>query len=269
MDVERYLERLSIKARPQPDLAGLALLQYQHMLEIPFENLDVLLGRAIILDGNRLYEKIVSHRRGGFCYELNGLFAGLLRHLGFGVQLLSAGVYNQDQDVFGPEYDHMALFVTLNGGKADRNEHYLVDVGFGDSFLAPIPFSTGIGRDSSGDYRLQPPKGSEGRFVLERRSAGNWVPQYRFGLQPQTLGAYEERCHFHQTSPASSFTQKAVVTRVTPQGRVSLTRDHLTLGLSGNSKTKIPVEDAQEFERLLKRYFEYDFQESEIRSIYR
>ena len=269
MDVERYLERLSIEALPHPDLAGLTLLQHHHMLEIPFENLDVLLGRPIILDENRLYEKIVSDRRGGFCYELNGLFASLLRRLGFGVQQLSAGVYHPEQEVFGPEYDHMALLVSLEASQGNWSEQYLVDVGFGDSFLAPIPFSKGIGKDPSGDYRLRRLRGSEGQFVLERRRAENWIPQYRFNLQPQELAAFEKRCHFHQTSPASSFTQKALVTRVSPQGRVSLTRNHLTLSLSGNSKKKTPVHDVQEFERLLKRYFGFDFQESEIRAIYR
>jgi N-hydroxyarylamine O-acetyltransferase len=269
MDVERYLERLAIVGIPQPDLRGLASLQYQHMLEIPFENLDGLIGRPIILDESRLYEKIVLKRRGGFCYELNGLFASLLRRLGFGVSQLSAGVYHPDQDTFGPEYDHMALLVFLDRSGSHQDEHYLVDVGFGDSFLAPIPFSTGTGRDSSGDYRLRHMDGSADRFVLERRSGENWTPQYRFSLRPHELEAFEERCRFHQTSPDSSFTQRAVITRVTPQGRVSLTRENLTINVNGRPKKKTPVYTAREFQWLLKRYFEIEFREDEIGDIYR
>src|SRR6185369_11099575 len=87
-------------------------------------------GESIVLDEDALYTKIVDQRRGGFCYELNGLFAGLLRALGFDVAMLAAGVARPDGS-FGPIFDHMALMVTLN-------ERWLVDVGFGDSFLEPL-----------------------------------------------------------------------------------------------------------------------------------
>jgi N-hydroxyarylamine O-acetyltransferase len=269
MDVERYLRRLAIQELPQTDLSSLARLQYQHMLEVPFENLDVLLGRPIILEENRLYEKIVFDRRGGFCYELNGLFAGLLRRLGFGVTQLSASVYRPTHNDFGPEYDHMALLVSLDGSGDDQNENYLVDVGFGDSFLAPIPFSTGTGKDPSGEYLLRRLGISADLFVLERRGVENWTPQYRFSLESRELGAFEERCRFHQTSPASSFTQNALTTRVTPQGRVSLTRENLTISVRGITKAKTPVHTEQEYQWLLKKYFGFNFREDETGPIYR
>ena len=82
-----------------------------HLLAVPFENLDIHLGRPISLDQDALFGKIVTRRRGGFCYELNGLFALLLRELGFEVTLLSAGVARADGG-FGPEFDHLTLLVS-------------------------------------------------------------------------------------------------------------------------------------------------------------
>jgi len=97
------------------------------MRTVPFENLDIHLKRPIVLEDNALFDKIVTRKRGGFCYELNGLFAALLRALGFDVVMLSAGVANPERE-FGPDFDHMALLVTLE-------QSWLADVGFGDSFV--------------------------------------------------------------------------------------------------------------------------------------
>ena len=101
-----------------------------HLLAVPFEDLSIHANERIVLDVNALFDKIVRARRGGFCYELNGLFGALLQTLGFEVVMLSGGVMNPRGE-FGPEYDHMALLVTLG-------ERWLVDVGFGDCFREPL-----------------------------------------------------------------------------------------------------------------------------------
>jgi N-hydroxyarylamine O-acetyltransferase len=118
------------------------------MFNVPFENLDISVGRYIKLDLPSLFQKIVHERRGGYCYELNGLFAALLRTLGFRVDQLSAGVAGPDGK-FGPEFDHLTLLV----GAGDS---WLADVGFGDSFLAPLPFAVGGEGtlDPAGKFRL-------------------------------------------------------------------------------------------------------------------
>ena len=116
-----------------PSPAGLRQLQLAHLMAVPFENLDIHLGRAIVLDQAAFFEKVVRRRRGGFCYELNGLFAVLLRALGFGVTLLSARVARED-DSFSPEFCHLTLLVDLPGGGPRR----LADVGFGDCFREPL-----------------------------------------------------------------------------------------------------------------------------------
>jgi len=101
-------------------------LHKKHLLSIPFENLDIHLGRPIILSEDAFYEKIITHKRGGFCYELNGSFEALLTGLGFNVRILSARVAGKSGG-FTPEFDHMTLLVTMKG-------RWLADVGFGDHY---------------------------------------------------------------------------------------------------------------------------------------
>ena len=126
MDVKAYLERIKYRGSLALNAETLRGLQAAHLLAVPFENLSIHAKQPIVLDDDALFTKIVERGRGGFCYELNGLFAALLRALGFKVEMLSAGVANAEGG-FGPDFDHMALMVTLD-------ERWLADVGFGDSF---------------------------------------------------------------------------------------------------------------------------------------
>jgi len=185
------------------------------MLTVPFENLDIHLGRQIVLDDDVFFDKIVKRRRGGFCYELNGLFAALLREIGFDVTMLSAGVAGPN-DRFGPDFDHMALGVVLE-------EEWLADVGFGDSFIEPIRFDPLIvTEDSSGAYRID--ADGEHKFMSRRGDPGEdaWTPQYRFTLAPRELAEYREMCIYQQTSPESHFTRQRICSLATNTGRITL-----------------------------------------------
>src|SRR5829696_2117836 len=122
MNIEAYLKRINYNGPLEPTAETLRALQVAHLLSVPFENLSIHAGEPIVLDEETLFTKIVGTRRGGFCYECNGLFAGLLRALGFEVAMLAAGVARPD-GTFGPEFDHMTLIVTLE-------DRWLVDVGF-------------------------------------------------------------------------------------------------------------------------------------------
>ncbi len=115
MDIRAYLQRLNYTGAIAPNAETLRLLQLAHLRAVPFENLSIHSGEPVVLDDRALFEKIVGRRRGGFCYELNGLFAALLRGLGFEVEMLSAQVANAE-GIFGPDFDHMTLMVT----RADR-----------------------------------------------------------------------------------------------------------------------------------------------------
>ena len=112
MDTKAYLERIGYRGRIRLNPDVLRSLHMRHLLSIPFENLDIHLGRPIILSENALYDKIIKHHRGGFCYELNGLFAGLLDDLGYRVSMLSARVARKSGG-FSPDFDHMTLRVQL------------------------------------------------------------------------------------------------------------------------------------------------------------
>src|SRR5215831_9093371 len=129
MKIEQYLDRIGYAGTVDVSFDVLSKLQAAHLNHIPFENLDI--HNGIKIDLYNLYDKIVVRQRGGFCYELNGLFYQLLLQVGFNVKMVSARVYDGEKE-YSPEFDHMALIVQLN------SDRYLVDVGFGEFALHPI-----------------------------------------------------------------------------------------------------------------------------------
>ena len=160
MDTKAYLERIGYSGPTQLNVNVLRRLHRRHLLSIPFENLDIHLSRPIILSEAAFYDKIIKHHRGGFCYELNGSFASLLRNLGFKVSMLSARVARRGGGL-SPDYDHMTLLVQLN-------RPWLADVGFGDSFTEPKPVDiTGPQTDHGKEYRFTR---RDGWSLLSRRT---------------------------------------------------------------------------------------------------
>lgn len=223
-DPATYLRRLAYDGPLEPTIETLRALHEAHLLAVPFENLDIGLGRPIVLNEAAIVEKVVARRRGGFCYELNGAFAALLRALGFDVTLLSAGVAREGGG-FGPEFDHLALLVRLE-------ERWLADVGFGDSFYRPLRLDiAGAQRRNGRAYRLVPEREGAGaaRLLQRREDDGTWRAQYRFTLRPRPLADFAGMCHYHQHAAASPFTQRRVCTRLTPEGRITLTDTRLIL----------------------------------------
>jgi N-hydroxyarylamine O-acetyltransferase len=212
MDVEAYLRRIGYDGPRVPSPETLRNLHRQHLFTVPFENLDILLAVPIELDIVGLFDKVVRRRRGGFCYELNGLFGALLTAMGFHVHLLSARVRREDGG-FGPEFDHMLL-------KVELEEPWLVDVGFGDSFVDPMPFRAG-GADAVNGYRyVVRPVRDEWELVREDEKGA--AALYAFRDVAHDLGEYREMCRYHQTSPESHFTKSWVCSRATPDGRITL-----------------------------------------------
>jgi len=218
VDVAAYLARISYSGPTHPTAENLRALHRAHLFSVPFENLDIALGRTITAQEEPILNKVVGHGRGGFCYELNGAFAALLRALAFQVTLLSARVARAKGGE-GPEFDHLTL-------RVDLEEIWLADVGFGDSFLEPLRLETGCEQqDPAGTFRLV---GDANRWQLQRAEARtNWTPQYSFSLQPRRLEEFAGMCHYHQTSPDSSFTQNRICSRATPEGRMTLSERKL------------------------------------------
>lgn len=244
MDINSYLRRINYNGPLEPTISTLHALNYAHMLSVPFENLDIPFGRRIVLDEASLFEKIVSCKRGGFCYELNGLFAALLSELGFNVQRLSARVANA-QGGFGPEFDHMTLLVQLE-------ERWLVDVGFGDSFRLPLRLDARGNQAQGGDlYRIT---GEGDNMVYQRMKDNTWHPQYVFHLQPYALADFIDGCNYAQTSPESSFTQRRVCSRATPQGRITLSDRKLIITTNGSREERELDKEAEVEAVLLKEF---------------
>ena len=223
MDVEKYLRRIQYRGSSQPTAATLRDLHRQHLYTVPFENLDIALGVSIRLDLDSLFEKVVTHRRGGFCYELNGLFCGLLRAMGFRVQMLSARVRNAD-GIYGPEFDHMLLKVGIE-------DSWLADVGFGESFVDPLPLRSGAMTHEDGHrYSVL---FAEGQWQLMRHEENSENPLYIFRDVPRSLQEYEGMCVYHQTSPDSHFRKNRVCSLATRDGRVTLSSKRLIVTRNG------------------------------------
>lgn len=246
LNIEAYLKRINYQGSRAPTAETLRRLQVAHLLTVPFENLSIHLKQPITLDDDALFTKIVEQRRGGFCYEANGLFAALLRAMGFDVAMLSAGVANAEGR-FGPDFDHMALMVTLE-------QRWLVDVGFGDSFREPLLLDErGEQVQGRGAYRISP----EGdRLVLMQRDAGDeWKAQYRFTLQPYEYADYAEMCRYHQTSPDSHFTRARVCSLATPEGRVTLSEMRFITTSTGDERQERELRSREEYDALLREQF--------------
>src|SRR2546423_611362 len=220
MDVDAYLDRLGVAWPAAPDLATLRHLQERHLAAVPFENLSIHLGEHIELTENALFDKIVDRRRGGFCYELNGLFAALLRGLGYAASLHAAQGFPPDGPL-RPPLDHAAIVVSLD-------EEWLVDVGFGRFARHPL-------RLSGVDAQLDP----DGEFLVLDAPHGDLdivqdgKPQYRLERRPRPLADFVPMAWWQATSPKSHFTKSLTCSRPTSQGRVTLSGGKLIETVDG------------------------------------
>ena len=250
MDVPAYLARLDYSGPLTPSAATLRALHRAHLFSVPFENLDISRGRRLSLARPALFDKIVTRRRGGFCYELNGLFGWLLESLGYSVTYLSARVYGADGGL-SPEFDHLALWVEPPAG--GPGERWLADVGFGDSFVEPLRLAAGF-EETQGlrTYGLVEHDG--GWDYWQREPDAEPARQYAFSLQPRQFPAdFEAMCIYQQTAPESHFTQHRLCTLATPTGRISLS-DRRWIVTEHGARHESPIDDA-EFERLCQTRF--------------
>lgn len=246
MDIDAYFQRIRYTGGHTPTLETLKAVHRAHMMAVPFENLDIHLGRRILLDKDSLFNKLVYRQRGGFCYEQNGLFAMILRELGYDVTLLEARVVTKEGN-FGIPFDHLALMVQLE-------ERWLVDVGFGDSFLEPVRLDSTREQFQDGKAYFVAHDGVQGIYS-EADEKGELQPQYQFFLEPRQLSDFEGGCHYHQTSPDSHFTHKKVCSLATADGRVTLRDDRLILSQHGK-QTERAIHNEDEWHTALHKYFD-------------
>lgn len=247
MKTEKYLQRIGVEqSNFVPNLENLKRLQRQHLLSIPFENLDIHWKKPIDLKGESLYRKIVDSKRGGFCYELNGLFFELLQNLGYESKRISARV-SDGKGNFGQEFDHLAIITRIEG------EDYLVDVGFGDFFAEPIKFALDEEQtDVNGTFLIK--RFDENFFEVTKKREESFISQYIFTLRERRLSEFEDMCLFHQTSPDSHFTRNKVCSLMLNGGRKTLT-DKRFITTKANHKEEVKINSEKEFEEILEREF--------------
>jgi N-hydroxyarylamine O-acetyltransferase len=247
LELDAYFERIGLAAAPSPDLTTLRALHRLHPAAIPFENLSTLVGDPVPLDLVSLQRKLVTERRGGYCFEQNRLFAAMLAEIGFEVTALAARVvWNRAEGPLGPR-SHMVLLVVLDG------DRYLCDVGFGGLTLTgPLRFETGLEQSTPHETFRLAHAGSE--YVLEANIRGEWRPLYRFDLQAQLPVDLDVLNHFVATHASSPFRSILMAARRTPQGGYALRNNELSIYADG-AKEQAVLETTEDLERALTELF--------------
>lgn len=230
--VEAYLARISHPAVRAADRESLASVQDAHVRSVPFENLDIHLGVPLTLDVHGLFDKVVVRRRGGFCFELNGLFHALLASLGYDAWLVEARQLEGGGSL-GPRYDH-ARILTVVGG-----ETLLSDVGNGASPRGPIRL---VEEDQTIGHQRYRVRRHGDQLISDRFTDGEWQSGWTFDTQPRELTDLAERCHYHQHAPESHFTQKPLCSLVTEDGHVTLS-DRTLIVTKDDERSESSVED--------------------------
>nr|MBI3614797.1 arylamine N-acetyltransferase [Nitrospirota bacterium] len=249
LDVAAYAARLAYRGKLDPSLDTLRGLHEAHALTVPFENLDVQMGRPISLDPSVLFKKIVHERRGGYCFELNGLFAVILETLGFTVHRLMARVLYGSATV--RPLSHEVLLVDVEG------DRWIADVGFGgNGIIAPFPLRAGHEeRQHQDHFCLIDRKDRNGRtFVLRFETRGTWHDLYEFTLEPYRPEDYILANYYHSHASDSLFVQHVICTKPTTEGRVTLLDRKLKIRTKGETQHST-VNLLDDFRTLLKVHF--------------
>ena len=217
LDLDAYLQRIAYDGPLAPDTATLRELHRAHAARIPFENLDIRLGRGIALDLDSVQDKLVRRLRGGYCFEHNLLLGAVLERLGYQVSRLAARVVPG-----GGLRTHMLLRVVADGSE------WLADVGFGASLLEPLAFDAGVVvRQGGWSYRLDHDEDRD-TWLLRSHEVDRWMDLYEFTLEPQRPGDYLVYNHFTSTHPRSPFVGQVVALRVEPDVQHALRSHQLT-----------------------------------------
>lgn len=264
-DLDAYLARIRLPARVTGDREGLVRLQRAHRQAIPFENLDVILGRPIAIDGEGVFAKLVTARRGGFCFEHNRLFLDALAALGFTARPLLARVWLGVEEA--PPPTHTLALVTIDG------EAWIADSGFGGSDAPPMRLIEGeeaispdgaryrLDRDEAHGWMLSrdgAPGGTDGRGTGE-----GWQRQYSFTLDEVFDADLAMGSHWASTAPASRFTRHAIASLVLPNGFASLT-DRFYRRRAGTDETASEITDPRVYRMRMSLMFGIDLSVEEV-----
>ncbi|MFT5823885.1 MAG: N-hydroxyarylamine O-acetyltransferase [Crocinitomix sp.] len=249
MNIKNYTNRINYSGDLTPNLIVLQQLQQAHLLNIPFENLDIHYGNQIDLELDKIYTKVIEKGRGGFCYELNGLFCSFLQKVGFDAKIIAANIFNNEKKEFGKDFDHLTIVVSLN------NADYLVDVGFGEFTFLPLKIGLNtVQSDPRGDFKLE---WVDSHYQVVKIVEKTEIVQYIFTPQQKNLLKFAEMCQYHQSNSNSHFTQQKLISRPIDNGRITIAGNTLKITDKGAIKQEIKF-DKSEFGTYLLEWFNID-----------
>ncbi len=254
LDLDAYFARIQWGGGTRPTLDTLAGLLHAHTARIPFENLDVLLGRPVRLDLNALQGKLVRAGRGGYCFEHATLFAAVLEALGFRPVRHAARVV-----LFAPRTEmprtHMFLSVAVEGAR------FIVDPGFGlYAPRVPVPLAEGEAVRIGGDRHWMARDGNV--WVLHAQRGGQAVSGWVTTLEQENPIDFEVANHYVATHPASLFRNRIMLSAVTPEGRVNVMNRDVTV-LRADGAESLQLADRAALRALLAEHFGFDLPEVE------
>lgn len=250
MELAAYLDRIGFAGRARPDLATLKAVHRAHLLAIPYENLDVQLGRPVTTDPAAAFDKIVRRGRGGWCYEMNGLLGWALGEIGFSVTRMAGGVHRA---TFGDAAmgNHLIL-------RVDLERPWLADVGFGDGPSEPYPIAPARFSEAGFDFTLE--SLPDGWWRLHNHPRGG-APSFDFRDEPADEALFTASCHRLQTAPDSSFVLNAVVQRQRPDGYAAMRGRTLKI-LTASDTVKRRLDSADDYVSVLSDVFALDLPEA-------
>ena len=265
-DLPAYLARVGLEEPPAPTAEGLAQLQRAHRLAIPFENLDVILGRGVAIDSASVFAKLVTQRRGGYCFEQNRLFGDALDALGFVARPLLARVWLGTEGP-PPGRTHTLSLVTIDG------QDWIADAGFGGSYCPPMPLADGESAEAPDGAIHRLMRDPLHGWMLERKGdpattdgrapGAAWQPQYSFGLDPVFATDLAMSNHWTSTAPGTRFTSLRIVSIVLPHGFANLT-DRVYRRRNGDKEASGEIEDPRVYRMRLSLLFGIDLTAEEV-----
>lgn len=241
--LEKYLKRIKLEKALKADLETLKEIQMNHLLNVPFENLYIFSNKSLSLEIDDLFEKIVNEKKGGICYELNGLFLQLLKGIGYDAKYICAKIREE-----GTYFDHVLVMVTI------ENQEYICDVGFRDNFLYPIKIVPNIiQKNHNNDYKIN--KLDFNKYELIKINQNHAQRLYTFITEEKSLNDFSKRCKYYETTPDTYFTKSPFCALDTKKGKLFLTSDKFVISEDNNKKT-IEITNKDEFNYYLEKYFD-------------
>ncbi len=258
MEVASYLTRIAYTSSVLPDARTLQALHRAHLLTIPYENLDLHCEprRGLSLDVTQIYDKIVGQKRGGWCYEMNGLFAWVLREVGFDVTILGSAVGRLGNPSALEDAHILLKVIALD----QPNKAWIADVGFGNAFLEPLLLQSGIYRQDGFTYRLE--RDDSGRWWFTNHLLGG--AGFDFSLKPFELNEFAAPSNWLQTAPESGFVRVPVCQRHLPGGKIATLRALTLTTVTGEQRQVEVIQSLQAYAQTLTDVFGLDLADSEL-----